>query len=77
MKTEQDNKKKSNNFKKPANMRKKKKEKRTCLRCDKEFLSEGIHNRICHNCRDSNANVHSPEPTGGYIPGNSMPPSLK
>ncbi|OGY42070.1 MAG: hypothetical protein A2Y82_02275 [Candidatus Buchananbacteria bacterium RBG_13_36_9] len=30
---------------------------RTCLRCLKEFESAGIYNRICPNCRNSNANV--------------------
>jgi hypothetical protein len=26
-----------------------------CLRCDREFLSEGNHNRICPACREINA----------------------
>ncbi len=26
-------------------------ERRVCLRCDREFLSEGIHNRLCDSCR--------------------------
>ncbi len=30
---------------------------RICLRCDKPFLSDGIFNRICPNCRESNANI--------------------
>lgn len=34
-----------------------KKTKRVCLRCDSEFPSDGIYNRICPNCRESNANV--------------------
>jgi hypothetical protein len=25
--------------------------KRNCLRCSKEFVSEGFHNRMCFNCR--------------------------
>ena len=25
--------------------------KRKCLRCDKEFISEGIHNRMCKPCK--------------------------
>jgi len=40
-----------------AKRRKKKKTKRTCLRCDREFMSDGIYNRICANCRESNANI--------------------
>ncbi len=40
-----------------AKRRKKKKTKRVCLRCDREFYSEGIYNRICPNCRESNANI--------------------
>jgi predicted RNA-binding Zn-ribbon protein involved in translation (DUF1610 family) len=40
-----------------AKRRKKRKTKRTCLRCDRQFLSEGIYNRICPNCRESNANI--------------------
>jgi hypothetical protein len=40
-----------------AKRRRKKKTRRTCLRCDREFLSEGIYNRICPNCRESNANI--------------------
>lgn len=30
--------------------RAKKKTKRTCLRCDEEFTSGGIYNRICPKC---------------------------
>ena len=42
--------------------KKKKKTKRVCLRCDKEFLSDQPKslNRICPNCQDSNANVYDP-----------------
>lgn len=40
--------------------RRKKKTKRTCLRCDKEFMSEGIYNRICHSCREANTNIAIP-----------------
>ena len=40
-----------------AKRRKKKKIKRVCLRCDREFMSDGIYNRICPNCRESNANI--------------------
>jgi len=25
---------------------------RLCLRCDREFLSEGPHNRLCQPCRE-------------------------
>ncbi len=40
-----------------AKRKKKKKNKRVCLRCDRVFMSEGIYNRICPNCRESNANI--------------------
>lgn len=40
-----------------ARRRKKRKTKRTCLRCDRDFMSDGIYNRICPNCRESNANI--------------------
>lgn len=51
-------KKKNNQFKKPGKARsRKKKDKRVCLRCDREFMSDGIYNRICPNCREANANV--------------------
>ncbi|MFC1599028.1 hypothetical protein ACFL2U_03435 [Patescibacteria group bacterium] len=49
---------------------KKKKTKRTCLRCDREFLSDGIYNRICPNCRESNSNIainEPPEPLPDYV----------
>ena len=26
--------------------------KKPCMRCEKEFLSEGSHNRFCYTCRD-------------------------
>lgn len=42
--------------------KKKKTTKRVCLRCDREFDSEGIYNRICPNCRESNANIAVPQP---------------
>ncbi len=25
---------------------------RACLRCNRKFVSEGIHNRLCDSCRD-------------------------
>ncbi len=40
---------------KEGKMDKKKKTKRICLRCDREFMSEGIYNRICPNCTNTNA----------------------
>jgi Zn finger protein HypA/HybF involved in hydrogenase expression len=47
-----------------AKRRKKRKSKRVCLRCDREFQSDGIYNRICPNCQESNANIaiHQAEP---------------
>lgn len=37
--------------------RSKRKHKRVCLRCDREFLSDGKFNRICGSCREINANI--------------------
>jgi hypothetical protein len=34
-----------------------KKSKHICLRCDREFMSGGIWNRICPNCRVSNESI--------------------
>jgi len=34
--------------------------KRRCLRCDKEFLAVGRHNRICPGCHEKNKAVLSP-----------------
>jgi len=34
---------------------KNRKTKRACLKCDKDFMSEGPHNRLCPACRESNA----------------------
>jgi len=35
----------------------KSKGKRVCLKCDEEFDSEGIYNRIYPSCREKNANL--------------------
>ena len=37
--------------------RKKKFDSRTCLKCDRDFMSEGIYNRICPNCREGNSYI--------------------
>ena len=50
--------------------KRKEKTKRTCLRCDRDFMSDGIYNRICPNCRQSNENIavsEPPEPLPDYI----------
>lgn len=31
--------------------------KRVCLRCQKDFMSDGIYNRICKNCQGINASI--------------------
>ena len=31
--------------------------KRDCLKCDKEFISMGIHNRLCDDCRKKNEGI--------------------
>lgn len=41
--------------------RKPKKNRRICLKCDKPFMSEGIYNRVCHACRESNEVIRDPE----------------
>jgi len=38
-------------FQTPANEAKSKARKRPCMSCRKLFESEGIHNRICDNCK--------------------------
>jgi len=47
-----------------AQKKKKKKTKRVCNRCDREFLSEGKFNRICPNCNEINSNSHADAITG-------------
>jgi hypothetical protein len=37
---------------------------RDCLRCDRVFLSEGAHNRLCQSCREFLA--ASPTPAEEY-----------
>ena len=37
---------------------------RLCLRCDREFPSEGPHNRLCQTCREFLA--VAPTPTEEY-----------
>jgi hypothetical protein len=34
---------------------------RNCLRCDREFRSEGPHHRLCRTCRQTIAALPSPE----------------
>jgi hypothetical protein len=40
--------------------RRKKLQQRNCLRCDREFLSEGPHHRLCQTCRQVIAAGPSP-----------------
>ncbi len=35
---------------------------RKCLRCSKEFLSDGPQNRMCDRCRGASAGEYDPEP---------------
>jgi hypothetical protein len=37
------------------------KRQKACLRCDREFLSAGPHNRLCQACRDALAQSSTPE----------------
>jgi predicted transcriptional regulator len=41
-----------NTYKKPL-ASKKNYRRRSCLRCQKHFCSDGCHNRICNNCKDT------------------------
>lgn len=43
----------------PKAKRNNKKDKKVCLRCDQEFNSDGIYNRICPNCSKRQDN-HEP-----------------
>ena len=48
-----DNHKKSNRFKSKS------KKKRICLRCERQFISEGPYNRLCDKCRMANERIAS------------------
>ena len=39
------------------------KQQKACLRCDREFLSAGPHNRLCQGCREALAESSTPEET--------------
>ena len=39
------------------------KQQKTCLRCDREFISLGPHNRLCQRCRNTLAESSTPEET--------------
>jgi hypothetical protein len=41
-----------------------KKQTRECITCKAEFLSEGIHNRMCNGCRARGGDVDSPASMG-------------
>lgn len=55
-----------------AGRRKRKLTKRSCLRCDRDFMSDGIHNRVCPNCRDSNKNFADMYPLDGVYYGRGI-----
>ena len=38
---------------------------RACLRCGRQFQSEGAHNRLCDRCQDANAKVSALAPDYG------------
>jgi hypothetical protein len=49
---------------------------RQCLKCEGDFLSSGIGNRLCERCRDENAGCDSFASGGGYalhLPGRGSP----
>jgi len=35
---------------------------RTCLRCNRDFPSEGVHNRLCQTCLEANHRDPTPAP---------------
>ena len=55
------------NYVKPSR-RTKKVKRRSCLRCDREFLSEGPHHRLCHTCRQVIAASPSPVEEYSVVP---------
>jgi len=46
---------------KPHRRTRKKLKRRDCLKCDREFWSEGPHHRLCQTCRQAIASSPSPE----------------
>jgi hypothetical protein len=46
----------------------KKVKRRNCLRCDREFLSEGPHHRLCQTCRQVIAASASPVEEYSVVP---------
>lgn len=40
---------------------------RICLRCDCDFISDGLGNRICPKCKHNGANVPDPAEVRGKI----------
>jgi 5-methylcytosine-specific restriction endonuclease McrA len=51
-------------YSKPSRRGAAKLKRRSCLRCDRMFLSEGPHNRLCQSCREFLA--ASPTPAEEY-----------
>ena len=39
------------NYSKPEFMNKKEKKEKECMMCNRDFMSEGNHNRICDSCK--------------------------
>jgi hypothetical protein len=48
--------------------RTKKMKRRNCLRCDREFMSEGSHHRLCRTCRQVIAASPSPVEEYNVVP---------
>lgn len=46
-----------------------KRKQRPCLRCGTDFMSEGIHNRMCNRCRNCASNDESAPFSFGAIHG--------
>lgn len=60
---------KVNGFRKQMGLEKIEIKKRKCLRCDKEFKSEGANNRMCDHC-NYYAQVDQGQPWGDILPTN-------
>lgn len=41
-----------------ADRKRRAKRKRPCMCCAREFMSEGIHNRLCNSCSSHGARTH-------------------
>jgi len=50
-----------NELRESCNMRPLEIKRMSCLSCGKSFLSHGIHNRLCNNCRENISRIDDVE----------------